>query len=99
MALRARHAAIETRRSRESNYQFLAARNARELLRVVGVEKHSLLSVNRLLINFGLLDNRGACCCAAIFGHLLAGRDHLTQFADTTLRRRLTIDDCTFDAR
>jgi hypothetical protein len=30
------HAAIETRRGRESNYRFLVGRDARELLRVVG---------------------------------------------------------------
>lgn len=34
-----RHGAIETRRRRESNYRFLAARNARELLPVVAVEE------------------------------------------------------------
>ncbi|AHY53064.1 hypothetical protein BJS_00438 [Bradyrhizobium japonicum SEMIA 5079] len=33
------HDAIETRRDQESNYRLLVARNARELLRVVGVEK------------------------------------------------------------
>lgn len=32
------HAAIEPRRRTESNYRFLAARNARELLPVVGVD-------------------------------------------------------------
>ncbi len=32
------HAAIETRRRPESNFQPVAARNARELLRVVGVD-------------------------------------------------------------
>lgn len=36
---RARHAAIEARRRPESNYRLLVARNARELLRVVGGEK------------------------------------------------------------
>lgn len=36
---RARHAAIETRRRPESNLRFLAAREIREPLPVVGVEK------------------------------------------------------------
>lgn len=36
---RAGHPAIETRRGRESNCRLLVARNADELLRVVGVDK------------------------------------------------------------
>ena len=45
MSDRTRHAAIETRRRPESSCQSLGPRNARELLRVVGVDKPA--GVNR----------------------------------------------------
>jgi hypothetical protein len=41
---RVRHAEIQPLRGRQSNYRLLVARTARELLRVVGVEKRSLRS-------------------------------------------------------